>query len=297
VDGDAGDASVDGDAGDASVDGDAGDASVDGDAGDASVDGDAGDAGVDGDASVDGDAYDSGACGVCTALEVCGPNGLCLAAQKELGPGRSIDVTEVTRSQYGAWLATSPSTAAQPSYCTFNTAFTPSCYLPLDDTDANLPMVCIDWCDARAYCLGVGKRLCGHPSPAATPYASFADPSQSVWYEACTSSGVHPYPYGDAYQPAACNGPEAGQGALVEVAHFNQCQPLSAPYAGVFDLSGNAVEHEDSCETTIHGALDLCRVRGGSHVSPPGDLRCDFSWSVQRSWSSERLGFRCCSVP
>ena len=40
--------------------------------------------------------------------------------------GYCIDSTEVTEGQYQAWLNTNPSTANQPSVCSWNTDFTPS---------------------------------------------------------------------------------------------------------------------------------------------------------------------------
>jgi len=69
-----------------------------------------------------------------------------------------IDSTEVTQGQYQTWLDTKPSTSGQISACSGNTSFAPSKnWTPA--SSPNYPVVGVDWCDAYAYCFGVGKRL------------------------------------------------------------------------------------------------------------------------------------------
>jgi Sulfatase-modifying factor enzyme 1 len=123
---------------------------------------------------------------------------ICVAKSVPIAGGYSIDSTEVTRSQYEAWLGTNPSTIGQVSACSWNTAFTP---------DANCmggacqgaecvthPQVCADWCDAYAYCKGVGKRLCGRIGGGPNSWDDYADASTSQWYSACTSGGQNAFP-------------------------------------------------------------------------------------------------------
>jgi hypothetical protein len=54
--------------------------------------------------------------------------------------------------------------------------------------------VCVDWCDAHAYCKPVGKRLCGKIGGGPNLYADYASASSSEWYRACSSGGSFTYP-------------------------------------------------------------------------------------------------------
>jgi sulfatase modifying factor 1 len=217
-----------------------------------------------------------------------------------------IDTTEVTRAQYQAWLATSPSTSNQISACTWNTTFAPdtTCMSYSDVCNAggtvcnNHPQVCVDWCDAYAYCQAAGKRLCGKIADGgANAYAAYADASQSQWYNACTSGGVRTYPYGTSYNGQACNGydyPETTTYKSVPVGTLSGCQSSVSGYAGVYDLSGNAWEWENSCDG---GNPDsICHIRGGGYVNYYNQLNCATNWAAYRNSVRSDTGFRCCSI-
>lgn len=120
-----------------------------------------------------------------------------------------IDKTEVTRGQYQAWLDTSPSTSGQTGACSGNNDFTPSCsWTP--GSDGNMPVVCVDWCDAKAFCDGAGKRLCGRIGDGGGyPFESYDDASVSEWHAACTSGGSYDYPYGNDLDTTLCRGADA----------------------------------------------------------------------------------------
>jgi formylglycine-generating enzyme required for sulfatase activity len=220
-----------------------------------------------------------------------------------LPEGYCIDSTEVTRAQYHAWLDTNPPAAGQTSACTGNTTFTPeaSCMARPDVCQTgcdNHPQVCVDWCDAYAYCQAVGKRLCGKigGGPNVEGLYTWIDASLSQWYNACSSHGTQGYTCGNVYQSGTCNGPEYGANMTVPVGTLPGCQSRVSGYGGVYDLSGNVSEWEDSC-----GERGGCRVRGGD-FSSGNNLSCDvdtlfYSDSVDDSRRSVTwyVGFRCCS--
>lgn len=201
-----------------------------------------------------------------------------------------IDSTEVTQAQYRAWLSTNPSTSAQVSLCNWNRSFVPNCNWP-PITTADYPVVCVDWCDANAYCANAGKRLCGKMGGGAEEYNEDAS---SQWYEACTSNSTYAYPYGNEYNPVACNGLDASKGATVEVGSMTQCHSTISDYSGAYDLSGNVWEWVDSCIGNT-GSSDNCRIRGGGFVQAASDVTCAAVNNGPRNYFHFLIGFRCCS--
>ncbi len=225
----------------------------------------------------------------------------------KLPGGYCIDSTEVTRSQYSAWLKTTTAAtinAQDVAACNWNTSFAPDAacmsgsYVCTSNCD-NMPQVCTDWCDAVAYCNGVGKRLCGMIGGGPNSYQDVENPTTSQWYAACTSGGTSTctYPYCGDYSTTTCNGYEyfGGDGdvAITRVGTLSGCQ-APAPYAGVFDLSGNVAEMEDACESTP-GRWANCRVRGGNFCSVSANMTCSAWESSNRGMVSNFIGFRCCA--
>jgi hypothetical protein len=156
-------------------------------------------------------------------------------------------------------------------------------------TDADHhPVVYVDWCDAKAYCQGVGKRLCGAVAGGATPYASYADVTQSQWDRACTSGGLDAYPYGNTYVSYECDGADYGTSQTIAVASIK----CSTSQANVYDMSGNVWEWEDSCAAT--GSSANCRVRGGSFKDSNTALACTQDAPAVRTGAYYSVGFRCC---
>ncbi len=213
-----------------------------------------------------------------------------------LPEGFSIDATEVSRCQYQAWLDTVPPTAGQDPWCSFNTDFTPQCEWPPGE-NGSYPVVCVDWCDAFAYCKAVGKRLCGKIGGGSNAMEDLDDPTKSQWYAACSSGGKYAYPYGNTYDDGKlCNDADRSspeEAWYVPVGSLGACQSTEVGYSRVFDLSGNVWEWEDSCEDHL-GAADSCRIRGGSCLSPEGYASCGREMSSERDRKSGAIGFRCC---
>jgi formylglycine-generating enzyme required for sulfatase activity len=208
--------------------------------------------------------------------------------------GYCIDTMEVTRSQYQAWLAQNPRLpGAGDANCGFVMAYAPVCDWPYDGTRPDNPVVCVDWCDAQAYCEAMGKQLCGRIGSGPNGYKDYANASRSQWYNACVSSDANnQFPYGNTHQPGYCNGGDNGVRATVPVGSMITCQSSVQGYQGVFDLSGNVWEWEDSCEGT--GPSVNCRLRGGGFADAPGELACGSDFGLPRNNVSGDVGFRCC---
>jgi formylglycine-generating enzyme required for sulfatase activity len=192
-----------------------------------------------------------------------------------------IDETEVTREHYAAWLATRPPTAGQPRSCAWNEDFTPRCEWPAADK-AGGPVVCVDWCDAAAYCRAVGKRLCGRVGGGASAYAQWRAPS-SEWMSACARAGLE-------HDGARCNGWKRGARKTLASRRDAECRGPD----GARDLLGNVWEWEDSCDADA-GARDHCRVRGGSFLSTDEHLSCQEPGQQARDGTQDDVGFRCCA--
>jgi formylglycine-generating enzyme required for sulfatase activity len=209
-----------------------------------------------------------------------------------------IDSTEVTSAQYERFVtAKAGDTSGQVAGCTENTSYVPSGSWPVATNELNQPVTFVDWCDATAYCRWAGKRLCGSIGGGPNPFDAFADELRSQWYRVCSSGGRNAYPYGSTFVAGACNGSAdqcSATCAFSDVGSYTGCQGSGA-YAGVFDLSGNAMEWEDSCTVGADGGLDVCRLRGGSiYALGEAGMACDDDSSDTRLYTAVGIGFRCC---
>lgn len=243
------------------------------------------DGGSDARAEAGNDGGDGGDGGTNACKGTAGP------AMVDVG-GYCIDSTEVTRGQYAAFLSSGPSLANQPAECSWNGSYVPN---GLDlSTNPSLPVGMVDWCDARAFCLWAGKRLCGAIGGGPLPWGTSTDANKSQWYRACSKAGSQVYPYAAVnYDPTACNG-YSDAGAVAPVGSFAKCV---GGYPGIFDMSGNVAEWQDSCASTT-GANDTCRQQAGafSYSDPASSsTQCGFLDYDYRDYTNVAVGFRCCS--
>lgn len=216
---------------------------------------------------------------------------------------RCIDSTEVTEAQYASFLASQPAT--QDGECAWNASFVPGekageppiCF----PAGPAFPQGCVDYCDAKAFCAWAGKSLCGAPGGGTAAFDRPADSMASEWYDACVGAnaaadgGVLVYPYGASYLPDRCNGADRASGQLAVAGGLAGCE---GGLSGLFDMSGNVWEWEDSCESYASGAdanATSCRIRGGSLTDGPGKLVCASSEGQARDFQQYNLGFRCCA--
>jgi sulfatase modifying factor 1 len=220
------------------------------------------------------------------------PTDMVHAADATLNASFCIDRTEVTEGSYVLFLVAvqgSVPVDQQPAACSTNTELTHtpdgSCSDFMDGS-SQIPVHCVDWCDAHAYCNWAGKRLCGALSGGSLTHDDA--PVLGEWHFACTGGLQTIYPYGDDAIDDACNIP--GTSARAAVGSFPQCE---GGYPGLFDMQGNVAEWVDACEPGAPGAQ--CRVRGGHTFGSAGFWRCDNELSaVQLDPDTREIGFRCC---
>jgi formylglycine-generating enzyme required for sulfatase activity len=212
--------------------------------------------------------------------------------------GFCVDSTEVTNAHYRAfYVAALVDAGVQPPYCAWNADLLPSTWgdaSPHFAADvAGVPVHNVDWCDAYAYCKWAGKRLCGARAGGPTPVARYAEAGASAWTYACSRGGSTLYPYGNAYDASACFGIDhpSSQGVPTD-AGASGCV---GGFPGLHDMSGNAWEWEDGCESFDAGGSDLCLLRGGSAFRGAAELTCVSALLDRRDEGSiGNLGFRCC---
>lgn len=185
-----------------------------------------------------------------------------------------IDRTEVTVGAYRACVsaAACDSPARTSAACTY------------DAGDPDLPVACVHWRDADAYCRFAGKRL----------------PTEREWEYAARGGLSAPFPWGSSI---SCQNAVT----LVNDVSAKTCaarparvgtHPLGASLFGVQDMSGNVEEWTADWYVESHGpaaarAGSAHVLRGGGWLSPPSQSR-----TTSRDWGSAveagaNVGFRC----
>jgi formylglycine-generating enzyme required for sulfatase activity len=175
-----------------------------------------------------------------------------------------IDRTEVTQAMYAK--CTAPD--CKKSVCVYQ--------------GDNLPVVCVTWKDANAYCEWAGRRL----------------PTEVEWEKAARGTDGRIYPWGN--EPATCNyavmddllgsGNGCGEG--------NSAWPVGSkpegisPY-GALDMAGNVAEWvADWDPYAFNGAGYV--LRGGGYLSIPDTVRAAKREVLHLPVNNyDGLGFRC----
>jgi formylglycine-generating enzyme required for sulfatase activity len=190
-------------------------------------------------------------------------------------PSFWIDRTEVTVGAYRA--CTQAGACAKPAHTSSTCTF--------DGGDPDVPISCVHWRDADAYCRYVGKRL----------------PTEREWEYAARGAFAMPFPWG--VQPACSNAV-----TLINEVSAKSCAPRpqrvgthpgGASMFGVQDMSGNVEEWTSDWYVESLGAGPAPRsgaahvLRGGGWLSPPSASR-----TTSRNWGSAleagpNVGFRC----
>jgi serine/threonine-protein kinase len=186
-----------------------------------------------------------------------------------------IDRTEVTVAAYAACVETGACVrpARASASCTY------------DAGDGELPVSCVHWRDADAYCRSAGKRL----------------PNEREWEFAARGTFAMSFPWGGG---AACTtavtlvNDQSGKSCAQRPAKVG-AHPAGASVFGVMDLSGNVEEWTADWYVESLGPGPAPRagaahvLRGGGWLSAPSMSR-----TTSRNWGSAleagpNVGFRC----
>jgi hypothetical protein len=182
------------------------------------------------------------------------------------------DMVRVVRGGLDFWIATYEASRPDGTAASAGTSDARACSTP-----GRLPWVAVGFDDAAAACAAAGHRLC----------------TAAEWQAACEGALGTSYPYGEAYDGAACNGADRA----VLAGRVTTCGSLAScvSEAGAFDLSGNVKEWTNDLRGTASGGRGIYAVRGGSVESPRLGLTCDTTLSqATEDTLLPTLGFRCC---
>ncbi len=158
------------------------------------------------------------------------------------------------------------------------------------ENQPDLPVVNVTFVDAQEFAKWAGKRL----------------PTREEWQRAARGREGHPYPWGDAHDPARANvadNPAALKGPAPAAAFSQGASPF-----GVLQMAGNVWEFVDEPRTPSAGALDAF----GRIMTPPptadepwytmcgGSFQEPLFRNVNGEWASvparyrsAAIGFRC----
>jgi len=138
------------------------------------------------------------------------------------------------------------------------------------------PVTGVSWAQADQMCKKKGKRLC----------------TEEEWEFACKGRGNRSFPYGNSFDPDACNSQNA-DGESREVGVSGAFAKCFSPF-GVADMSGNVSEWTAS--RWADGVNDRT-YKGGSASRPNWAVRCASRSNLPPGSSKGDLGFRCCADP
>jgi formylglycine-generating enzyme len=231
------------------------------------------------------------------------PDDMVHASDAELDVSFCIDRTEVTQARYVAFLSAvgaDPAQTEQPGECAFNQELThtPDGSCPDFTTASDLPVWCVDWCDAYAFCAWAGKRLCG--ALGGGTLALDAPVTSDEWHFACSGGFMTTYPYGNDPMVGACNIPNentpedpSDNNTKAPVGSYPACE---GGLAGLFDMQGNVSEWIDRCDPGTGNGDEECSQRGGHTFGTAVYWRCNNldESGARNDPDAREVGFRCC---
>jgi formylglycine-generating enzyme required for sulfatase activity len=152
------------------------------------------------------------------------------------------------------------------------------CNYGKDERDA-YPVNCVNFTGAEQYCRWSGGRLC----------------TEEEWIAACEGTEARPFPYGAAFDAAACNvhsNSDAVAGQAFDTQPVGSVPTCQGGLPGLYDMAGNVGEWINNCKDTY------CKFRGAGYLS--NDPVDHFSGcggvcsGNQKTLQSNVVGIRCC---
>ena len=143
------------------------------------------------------------------------------------------------------------------------------------NTKGRTPTAKVSWYSAKKSCSRAGKRLC----------------TETEWERACKGSGSSKFPYGNRFDPRACN---VGGGSSSRKATPTGAYARCKSSYGVFDLSGNVGEWTAS--SWSREVKDKV-IKGGDANQGSFMARCSARGNDDAGSKQALVGFRCCSNP
>ena len=218
-----------------------------------------------------------------------------------------IDKREVSAAEYYAFarVADAAGRKATTPRCGWVGTWQPATAFGRPVPDDDRPAVAVNWCQAAEYCASVGKRLCGKVGGGTLSSSDRSRPGLDEWYTACSDNAKNDYCYGKTFDSDACNVATANvssQDTREPVGSRATCQGGAS---GLRDMSGNAAEWFDACDTNdtdAGGFLDNCPIHTGSIISlsglgPEEESKCLRLDGLGRGGENFYIGFRCCATP
>lgn len=215
-----------------------------------------------------------------------------------------MDQTEVTRGAYAEFVATDPALpAGTVEACASDGDFEPrgSCLAEPEVCQgsdcARHPQVCVDVCDAIAFCSWAGKELCG-PVGGGSLQARAGDQLPPLRWQAACGAGLDTqgqprrmFSYGDQFESSRCANPKRTTEPVTSLA---SC--VLEEEAQIHDLDGNVAELVAVLNPQVSGAVTTSAC-GADYSDDGRSTGCAALLFFGAEEALPTVGFRCCAAP
>jgi len=205
-----------------------------------------------------------------------------------------IDTTEVTVSQFNAYVENSGAMIDTPPACD---AALPTPLADQNPLDQQLPVGNLGECHAWSYCRWAGKRLCGALGDGGSVVG--VTPQDTEWVYACINGAQNlAYPYGETYQAGVCNIDDP-DGGPVPVMSKMGCHGKIPPFDRIYDMVGNVQEFMNDLEgngSSVAGWGGYWST-SSTETTQYGGGCLDQNGFNGVIYDFTQSGFRCCADP